>query len=121
MQLITGLVVLVVYDQLGRWLMRSLEWPIPGSVMGLLLLLLTLMVVKQPPKPVVQASEWLLRHLAFFFVPAGVGIMMLYDLIADEWLAMLVSMVVSTLISLMFTAWMMQWLIKQVTGLKDEA
>ncbi len=120
MQLFFGLIVLVVYDQLGKWLMRALDWPVPGSVTGLLLLLVTLVVVKQPPKPVQHASEWLLRHLAFFFVPAGVGILLLFGLIADEWLAMLLSMVVSTLMSLLFTAWLMQVLVQRVERIKDD-
>jgi len=86
-------------------------WPIPGSVVGLILLLFSLHLFKDAPESIQISSEFLLKHLAFLFVPAGVGIMLLFDLIADEWLAMLLSMVLSTLISLVFTAWLMQLLL----------
>ncbi len=121
MQLIIGFMILVAFDQLGAWLMHSLGWPIPGSVVGLLLLFLTLVVSKNPPQPVVNSAEFILRHLAFFFVPAGVGIMLLFDLIVSEWLAMLVSMVASTLISLLFTAWFMRRLVQPVVVGNDDA
>ncbi|WP_223788144.1 CidA/LrgA family protein [Marinicella meishanensis] len=111
MRWLLGLGVLIAYDQLGQWLMRTVQWPIPGSVVGMMLMFLTLLLIKQPPTAVVQASMSLLKHLAFFFVPAGVGILLLFDLLANEWLAMLVSMVLSTVISLLFTAQLMQWLL----------
>ena len=108
MKKIIGLVVLITYDQLGKWLMQSLDWPIPGSVVGMLLMFISLVLLKKPPKAWVNSSTFLLRHLGLLFVPAGVGIMLLYDLVADEWLAMLVSMVLSTFVSLVFTAYLMQ-------------
>lgn len=112
MKLMVGLVVLVVYDQLGRWLIAVLGWPVPGSVLGMLLLLISLVVFKKPPTPIKQSSEFLLRHLSLLFVPAGVGILLLFKLIANEWLAMLVAMLFSTLISLAVTAWILQGLLR---------
>ncbi len=110
MKLILGLIILIAYHQTGEALMHWTGWPIPGSVVGMLLLFLSLVLFKSPANAVQPAAEFLLRHLALFFVPAGVGIMVLFDLIAEEWLAMLVGMVLSTLISLVFTAWVMQLL-----------
>ena len=111
MKLVFGLVVMIIYDQLGRWIIAILGWPVPGSVVGMLLLFISLLLLKKPPEPINQSSEFLLRHLSLLFVPAGVGIMLLFELIADEWLAMLVGMVFSTLISLAVTAWVMQGLL----------
>ncbi|MCX7552396.1 CidA/LrgA family protein [Marinicella sp. S1101] len=111
MKLIIGVMVLITYDQVGKWLMQSLDWPIPGSVVGMMLLFISLVLLPKPPAALVQSSKFLLRHLGLLFVPAGVGIMLLYDLVADEWLAMLVSMVLSTFVSLVFTAYLMQAMI----------
>ena len=119
MKLIVGLVVLIAYDQLGRWLIAVLGWPVPGSVLGMLLLLISLVLLNKPPAPIKQSAEFLLRHLSLLFVPAGVGIMLLLELIADEWLAMLVAMVFSTLIALALTAWMMQGLLRMYTSGDD--
>ncbi len=111
MKVFFGLIILVLYHQLGQLLMTWVQWPIPGAVFGMLMMFITLLVVKQPPQSIQQSSEFLLRHLALLFVPAGVGIMLLFDLIKNEWLAMVVSMVLSTLVSLAFVAWLMQKLI----------
>ncbi|MCB1582141.1 MAG: CidA/LrgA family protein [Marinicella sp.] len=115
MKMVAGIIILVLYHQMGELMMNWLEWPIPGGVFGMLMMFITLLIMKKPPQVIGQSSEFLLRHLAFLFVPAGVGIMLLFDLIKQEWLAMLVSMVLSTFISLGFVAWLMQKLIKLQT------
>ena len=112
LKIILGLLILIAYHQTGEALMYWSGWPIPGSVIGMLLLLLSLMLFNKPPKPIKHSAEFLLRHLSLLFVPAGVGMMLLFDLIADQWVAMLLSLVLSTVISLAFTAWLMQILLK---------
>lgn len=112
-KVLTGILVLVLYHQLGCWLMQLLKWPIPGGVMGMVLMFVSLLLFKPPPDSMRQGSEFLLQHLALFFVPAGVGIMLLFNLIADEWLAMSISVVLSTVISLAVTGLLLQKLIKK--------
>lgn len=101
----------MLYHQTGEALMRSTGWPIPGSVVGMLLLFLSLMAFKTQPKSIQQSAEFLLRHLALLFVPAGVGMIMLLDLITEEWLAMSLSLFISTMTSMIFTAKLMQFLL----------
>ena len=112
LNLTLGLIILVAYHQAGEAMMHWTGWPVPGSVVGMLLLFVSLMLFKTPPKSVQLSAEFLLRHMALLFVPAGVGMMLLLDLIAEEWLAMLVSMLLSTFISMVFTAWLMQFLLR---------
>jgi holin-like protein len=107
-----GVLVLIGYHQLGEFIKAWLGWSVPGSVLGMLMMFLTLLTIKQPPKIIKHSSEFLLKHLALLFVPAGVGIMLLFDLLVDEWFAMLISMVLSTLLSLAFVGLLMQKLIK---------
>ena len=120
MKLITGLIILIAYHQSGEALMHWTGWPIPGSVVGMLLLFVSLLLFKSPPKSIKQSAEFLLRHLSLLFVPAGVGLMLLFDLIKDQWLAMWVSMVLSTFISLVFTAWVMQLMVNHMRVNHDE-
>jgi len=108
MKLISGVLILIVYHQVGEWLMRLTDWPLPGAVVGMLLFFLTLLALREPPEVVTLGAEFLLRHLALLFVPAGVGVVLLLDLIRDQWLAMLISLVASTLLSMLFTGWLMQ-------------
>jgi holin-like protein len=113
MKTVLGILVLVLYHQLGIWLMAVLHWPIPGGVAGMVLLFFSLLLFKKPPPVIAAGSGFLLKYLALLFVPAGVGIMLLFDLLANEWLAMLVSMVLSTVISLMVTGLLLNSLVKK--------
>jgi holin-like protein len=45
-----------------------------------------------------EATEQLLTHMALLFVPAGVGVMLYFDLLAREWLPILVATGVSTFV-----------------------
>jgi len=111
LKIILGLLILIAYHQSGEALKFWFGWPIPGSVIGMLLLFVSLLLFNKPPKSIQRSSEFILSHLSLLFVPAGVGVMLLFDLIADQWVAMLVSMVLSTFVSLVFTAWLMQSLV----------
>lgn len=110
MKRITGVLILIVYHQLGEWLVRLAGWTLPGAVVGMLLFFLTLLALRKPPEMVTVGADFLLRHLALLFVPAGVGVVLLLELIRDQWLAMLVSLVISTVLSMLFTGWLMQLL-----------
>ena len=119
MKLIAGVLILIVYHQTGEWLMRITGWPIPGAVVGMLLFFLTLLMLREPPELVTAGADFLLRHLALLFVPAGVGVVLLLELIRDQWLAMLISLVASTVLSLLFTGWLMQLLLPKEQASHD--
>lgn len=53
--------------------MRALTLPVPGPVVGMMLLL-ALMLMRAPlPAMVEETADGLLKHLSLLFVPAGVG------------------------------------------------
>ncbi|MDR2838304.1 MAG: CidA/LrgA family protein, partial [Azonexus sp.] len=63
-----------------------------------------------------QTSQNLLQHLSLLFVPAGTGVMLHLHRIANEWLALLLSIVVSTFVTLTVTALAMRWLQRRSAG-----
>ncbi len=73
---------------------------LPGNVIGMVLLALALAAGVVKLDAVKPASDVLLKNLAFFFIPAGVGVMVHGDVIAANWIAISVSVVVSFLIVL---------------------
>ena len=77
--------------------------PIPSSIIGLLLLtaLLQMGIVKKDW--VKGISDFLISNLGFFFVPAGVALMLHLDLIRCHWLPITVATVVSTVVVLIIT------------------
>lgn len=101
--MVRGLTILLLAQVAGELLSRWLKLPIPGNVLGMALLLLGLGCGWIKLAWVEDASELLLSHLALFFVPAGVGVMVYFDLIASEWLPIVVATVVSTFVVMTVT------------------
>ncbi|WP_431023304.1 CidA/LrgA family protein [Halomonas sp. H5] len=110
MPIVVGMSVLLGCQLAGELLARGLALPIPGPVIGMALLLLGLLVLGRVPEGLRRTGEGLLRHLTLLFVPAGVGMMVHFELIrADLW-PLLVTLVLSTAITLAVTARVMAWL-----------
>jgi holin-like protein len=110
--MIAALTQLLVMQLLGEVIARWLALPVPGPVLGMLLLFL-LLAWRGGPSPELQATSGnLLQHLSLLFVPAGVGIMVHLHRVADEWLPLLLSLLISTLATLVVTALVMKLLLR---------
>ncbi len=114
--MLRALTVLLLFQLVGEVLARSLDLPIPGPVIGMLLLLGALLLRGEAPKTLRDTSQGLLSHLALLFVPAGVGVMAHVERLQDEWLVILVTLVLSTLLTLVLTAWAMRLLLRLTSG-----
>ena len=103
--------VLLVYQLVGEVLARglesSLQWSLPGPVVGMALLFLSLVVRGTLPDALQPPAEGLLKHLSLLFVPAGVGVMLHLHLLRDEWQAISLALVVSTVATIAVTALVM--------------
>jgi holin-like protein len=102
-----GLAWLLVFQSVGELLVRGLQLPFPGPVMGMVLLVPALQwaVVRAP---VAVTTEFLLKHLSLLFVPVGVGVMTHLSLVTQYGLRMLVVVVVSCLLGLLVTVLTLQ-------------
>jgi holin-like protein len=103
--MVRGLAILLALQFLGETLSRGLAIPIPGNVLGMGLMLLALWTKIVRIEWVEEAAELLLSHLALFFVPAGVGVMVYFGLIGRQWLPIVVATVVSTFVVMAVTGW----------------
>lgn len=98
-----GMAWLLIFQSIGELLARGLALPLPGPVIGMLLLLaaLRLPTVREP---VSACADFLLSHLSLLFVPVGVGVMTHISLLGQYGLRMLAVVVLSTLAGLGVTA-----------------
>ncbi len=108
MNFLNGITLLLVYQLVGEVAVRLAGLPIPGPVLGMVLLFLTLLVRGRAPASVDQAASALLSHLSLLFVPAGVGMMVHFGRIADEWLPITLALLLSIVITMVATALIMQ-------------
>jgi holin-like protein len=106
--MIAALTQLLIFQLIGEIIARGLDLPVPGPVIGMLLLFLTLMARKGPKPELQSTSQNLLQHLSLLFIPAGTGVIVHMHRIAEEWLPLLLSLVISTGVTLAVTALVMQ-------------
>lgn len=103
MNALKGLTWLLVLQSIGEAVVRLTHLPLPGPVLGLLILAIALNI-EFVRTPVAAAADLLLAHLSLLFVPVGVGVMTHLGLIGEYGLRMLAVIAVSTWIGLAVTA-----------------
>jgi len=82
-----------------------LHWVIPGSIIGLAIVIALLAVKILPEKAMAAGAHWLLAELLLFFVPPVVSIIGYWSEIRDDLAAILFAVVLGTLLVLASTAW----------------
>ena len=106
-RLVPFLITLLVCQLIGEITVMTLGLPLPGPVVGMVVLFLWLFVAGKRNDNVQRLSSQLLSHLSLLFVPAGVGVMLHAELLGEELVPIAVALVVSTLVTLAVTAWIM--------------
>lgn len=103
-----GLAWLLVFQSIGEVLSRGFSLPLPGPVLGLILLVpsLRFALVREP---VAECANFLLSHLSLLFIPVGVGVMTHLALLSQYGGRMLVVIALSTWIGLAVTALVLYW------------
>jgi len=100
-----------VFQCLGEAIVHLTGVPVPGPVVGMLLLFVGLRVRGAIPDALNTAATGLLQHLSLLFVPAGVGVMLHFGRVADEWAAIVAAIAGSTVLAIAGTAVVMRALV----------
>lgn len=83
---------------------------IPGSVIGMVLLFTALHTKVLRLEQVDEIGTWLTDNMGIFFVPAGVGLMANFGILADTWWQLLIIMVVTTILMMAFVGRIVQFI-----------
>ena len=92
--------------------------PVPGPVVGLVLLLPALQWARLRT-PIAAAADLLLAHLSLLFVPVGVGVITHLALVSRHGVQLLVVIVLATWVGLAVTALVMRWMLRKDELQKD--
>lgn len=95
---------------LGEGIRMSTGISIPGTVIGMVILFILLMTKVIKLENIDMISKFLLDHLAFLFVPAGVGLIASLDVIGGAWLPIMMIVIISTVLVVGVTGWTVQLL-----------
>ncbi len=112
MKLIKELLIIVSLYFVGELLKNIFSLPIPGNIIAMLLLLLCLCSNIIKLKDIENISNFLLDHLAFFFVPAGVGLITSLGILQTTWYKILFICLISTIVVMIVSGKVVQLLKK---------
>lgn len=97
--------LLLLFQLLGEALTHLFGLPLPGPVIGMAALFLAWPWLSRVHDGVERLATGLLSHLGLLFVPAGVGVMLHWGLLASWWGPLLLGLVSSTLLTMAVAAW----------------
>lgn len=113
MKLFREIIIVFGLAYVGEVLSTLLHLPLPGSLVGMLLLLLLLSLHILRLDMIASVADFLLGHLPFFFIPAGVALMAKFYHIADIWIPILFICMITTVITMGVSGWSMQQVIEK--------
>lgn len=93
----------------GSIIQQLLHIPIPGSMIGMLLLFLLLMTGMVKEEWISRGANMLLSHLTLLFIPATVGIIDYVELFLGKGIWSIFIVIVSTMIVMLFAGFIGQW------------
>jgi holin-like protein len=111
--MLKSITILLLFQLAGEALSMLLRLPVPGPVIGMGLLFAALAIRGAVPVELRDTAQTLLQHLSLLFVPAGVGVMLHFQRISQEWLPILVALVVSTFATILVTALVLRTLLRR--------
>lgn len=105
------LIVLCGFQLLGEVIIRILNLSIPGSVVGMLLLFITLLIRRGVPHFMAENTPKLMGVLVLLFIPTGVGIIQYFDLLSDYFWRLSLIVFVAVIGTQLFSAWILKFLL----------
>ena len=114
--MLRSIFVIFFFQLLGEFLKKFFEMRIPGPVLGLILLLVTLIFLKKFKKiaifnlkaDVINTSNYILSYLSLLFVPIGVGVVMHLSYLENNLFRVLIIVFISTILTIGGTAFLME-------------
>jgi holin-like protein len=104
--------LLLVCQLFGEVVQKASGLPLPGPVIGMLVLFAGLVLKGGVPEGLSGVAKGLLDHLSLLFVPAGVGVVVHLSLVRAEWLSISAALIASTVITIGATGLLLAWLLR---------
>ena len=106
-----GLVLLINFA--GECISRFSGIPVPGSIIGMLILLVLLKTKVIRVEQVAELTDFLLANINFFFIPVGVGIMVSYKYLEGHYLAGISLILITTIVVMVVSGWVTEILARR--------
>jgi len=120
-RIIVQIGILNIFYYIGVGIVSYLHIPLPGSVIGLLLLALALNFKLMKVEYIQDGAGFLIGVLTLFFIPATVGIIDYPELMSTTGLLIILAVIASTLIAIYVTGILTQQIEKREVTKKEHA
>jgi holin-like protein len=108
-----GFLIILLFVSIGKLISSYLPFVFPGSIIGLILLFVSLNFGLIKVEWIMMSGSLLLKYMAILFIPIGVGLINYLDLIFDNWFVITFSFIVTTLLILASVGHLFQFLNKK--------
>ena len=105
---------------IGDWLHIFFNLPLPGSIIGLLLLLTALLLKVFPLSWIESGTNFLLSYLPLFLIPATVGAIKYGHVFAGKGSLLILIVIISTLITMAISSHTSQFLANRSDKRKEK-
>ncbi|MDR2956297.1 MAG: CidA/LrgA family protein [Prevotella sp.] len=113
MKMVKGIFIILVFYFIGQGISYLINEFVPGSIIGMMLLFLSLYFKLFDPDRVKDVANAFTRNMAIFFIPAGAGLLGSYGLISKFWMSILIVCSVSTILVIAVVAIIQQQMEKK--------
>lgn len=114
MLLIRQFSIILLFYLFGELLSYGLPFDFPGSLIGMFVLFISLMLKIVKTEDIKMVSDFFLRYMALFFIPAGVSVMNSFELIQENLLSITLLLTLSAIFMLAFISLMVDFFVKRV-------
>ena len=108
--MLAGFLTLVGCQLLGEFIQRALGLPLPGPVIGMLLLFIGLCIHGNVPKDLEIGSQRLIELLPMLLMAPAAGVLFLGAGFADQWPAFIAAVTLGTVSTLVFCGLLIRFL-----------
>jgi len=108
--MLSYLTIILFCQLIGEIFVRMTKLPIPGPVIGMVILFCGLVLRRGIPSELETLGGFLHQYLPLLFVPAGVGIITNLDLLMKSWAPFAGAIIIGTIITIAVTSVVMQFL-----------
>lgn len=111
--------ILIIYYYLGVLIVKLTGIFIPASIIGLILLWLSLHFKLLKVQYILDGASFFLAYLTLFFIPATIGVIQYPELLSSAGIHLVVAVIISTLLTVVVTGKWSQWIEKKENSRKE--
>lgn len=96
--MVKGIFIILLFYFIGECMSYLIKGFIPGSIIGMMLLFLSLYLKIINPESVDSTANAITKNMAIFFIPSGAGLMSSFGVLSKFWASIIITCSISTIL-----------------------